>query len=184
MRASLLPIALLLVIVAAFAARAEALPDAQVVRISLRGHDLHAGDRAGLTVEVKNAGDAPLPRAPVVVTVDGNAYSEWMLPKELAPGEQATWKTVFSAGKGMHLIVATVDPLEEVRESNRANNSAFINVGVGDRRPPFPWVELISGVLFFTLGLGAGRLLRRPHGIRPRRQARRPAHPRQGAQRK
>jgi len=166
------PVALLVLIAPIFATAAEALPDAEVVRISLRGRDLHAGDRVGMTVDVKNDGDAPLARVPVVLTADGVAYSEWALPRELAPGEQITWKTVFSGDRGMHLIVATVDPLDEVRESSKTNNSAFINVGVGDRRPPFPWVELVFGVLFFALGLGAGGLLRRPDSVRHRRRAR------------
>jgi hypothetical protein len=77
----------------------------------------------------------------------------------------------------MHLIAATVDPLDDVREGNATNNAAFINVGVGDPRAPFPWVGLAFGMLFFVLGIGAGALLRRPDSIR-RRQARAPGRDR------
>jgi len=184
MRVSLLSVPLLALLGFIPATAAEALPDAEVARISLSRGDLHAGDRVRLTIEVRNAGDAPLPRVPVVVTVDGAPYSEWALPKELAPGEQATWKTAFSGDRGMHLIAATVDPLDEVGEGNRANNAAFINVGVGSRRAPFPWVGLAFGVLFFVLGIGAGALLRRPDSIRLRRQARAPARRAPGRDRK
>jgi subtilase family serine protease len=184
MRVSFLAAALLALLSPTFATAAEALPDAQVVRISLRGGDIRVGDRVGLTVEVKNAGNAPLPRVPVVLTVDGAAYSEWMLPRELAPGEQTTWKTVFSGDRGMHLVAATVDPLDQIREGDKTNNAAFINVGVGDRRPPFPWAGLVFGVLFFILGIGAGGLLRRPDSIRVRRQAHTPTRRMPGKDRK
>jgi len=171
---SLAPLALLVLIAPPFLTRADALPDAQLLRIMLRGKNLHAGDRARVRIEVKNAGDAPLPRVPVVLMVDGNRYDEWMLPKELPPGEQTTWDTTFSGARGMHLLMATVDPLDDVPEARKTNNSAFINVGVADKSPSFQWVGLAFGVLFFLLGVAAGALLSRPQQVGRRRGGTRP----------
>lgn len=184
MRARAVLVPLLIVAAAALPARTPAaagqreLADAELVHISLHGKNLHAGQRVKVSIDVRNAGTAPLPPVPVVLTAGGRPYAEWRLPRELAPGEQVTWGTTFAGARGMHLLVATVDPLDDALEANKGNNSAFINVGVGERKPPFPWVGVAFGALFFLIGLGAGGLLRLSPKARPRRpRARRPVRP-------
>jgi hypothetical protein len=100
---------------------------------------------------------------PVVLTVDGDRYDEWVLPKVLGPSEKAVWRTTYVGTRGMHLLAASADPLDDIPELSKSNNSAFINIGIGDERPPFPWLGLLLGVFFFVLGMGAGGVMRRPH---------------------
>jgi subtilase family serine protease len=148
------------------------LPDAAVT-LTAGGSNLRAGDKVRLTIVVRNEGAAPMPPAPVALTADGRQSAEWAFPRELAPGESAEWRTTYVGTRGMHLLSVSVDPLDEVLESSRSNNTAFLNIGLADASPPFPWLALLFGVLFFALGMGAGGLLRRPDlgRSRPRRKA-------------
>ena len=146
-----------------------ALPDAAIT-LTARGGGFRAGEKIGLVVVVRNEGSAPLAPVPVALMADGRRYAEWKLPGELAPGASAEWRTSYVGARGMHLLSVSADPFDDVAESSRSNNAAFLNVGLADARPPFPWLALLSGAVFFALGLGAGSLLRRPDLGRPRRK--------------
>lgn len=151
---------------------ALALPDARLTSISAEGMDLHEGDRVPLTIEVRNSGDAPLPPVPVSLSIDEVAYSEWRMPGELAPHESVTWELTWVATRGGHLLSATVDPLNDVVESDETNNSTFINVGAAERERSLRLSVPAVGVLAFLVGAGAAVLLRRR---RPRPKTRPPS---------
>ncbi len=140
---------------------ALALPDAQLVGIGAEGSNLCAGDGVPLTVEIRNAGDEPLPPVPVTVSVNNKPYAEWKLPNAVAPGEAVVWPLTWRAAAGSHLIVATVDPLNEVVEPDEGNNSGFINLGVAEAGTAFPWVALAVGIASFVIAGGGAFVLRR-----------------------
>ena len=142
---------------------------APAVQIMARGKSLRAQARIPVSVEIRNGGDAALPPVPVAFTVDGGGYADWRLPKPLAPGESVTWHLTFTGSRGMHLLAATVDPFDDVPGMDRSNSSAFINVGLEEAGPPFPWLAFSFGLICFLLGAAAGALLRRPTGLRARR---------------
>jgi len=167
------PVGLLLAALAGVAllpADVAAQPDAEVGGISVRGGGFHAGDRVPLTIEIRNTGNAPLPAVPVALMVDHRHYADWNTSRELGPGRSATWRLTYVGGRGMHLLVATVDPFDDAPDANRANNSAFVNLGLGEERPPFAWMTLLLGLVFFAAGAVAGVLLRRPERRRSRRR--------------
>ena len=151
---------------------ALALPDAHLLRMTAKGSDFRGGDRVPMTVEVRSAGDVPLPPVPVTLTVDDRPYAEWKLPSDLAPNQTASWTLTWTATRGSHLIVATVDPLNDVSESDETNNSTFINLGAGEAPEPFPWPPVIAGLLSFLVSAGAAVLLRRLLPSRPTRARR------------
>lgn len=168
-----LPVAVaILVLAASFQEAALALPDARLTSISAEGMDLHEGDRVPLTIQVRNSGDAPLPPVPVSLSIDEVPYSEWRMPGELAPHESVTWELTWVATRGGHLLSATVDPLNDVAESDETNNSTFINVGAAARERSLPLSVPTVGALAFLVGAGAAVLLRRR---RPRPKARPPS---------
>ena len=140
---------------------ASALPDAQVVGISAEGEDFREGDRVPLRVEVRNGGDQSLPPVPVALTVAGEPFAEWKLPRELAPGESVTWDLTWTAKRGGYVLVATADPFNDVMEADETNNSTFINLGAAESRREFPWAAAVSGAVAFAVGLAAGFALRR-----------------------
>ncbi len=143
------------------AAPSLALPDAELARISVHGSSFDDGDLVPIEIEVRSVGADVLPPVPVVLLVNERTYAEWRLPRALAPGESALWDLTWPAVRGGHVLTAVVDPLNDVYESNELNNSAFINLGVGDRPPPFPWGALLAGALGLIGGVVLGLLLRR-----------------------
>jgi len=145
----------------ASASGAVALPDAQVVRVGAEGSNLCAGDRVPLSIEIRNVGDEPLPPVPVTVTVNDKRYAEWRLPEALRPQEAATWSLAWRAAAGSHLVVATVDPLNEVVEANEGNNSGFVNLGAAEPGTVFPRLAFTVGVVSFLIAAGGGVVLRR-----------------------
>jgi subtilase family serine protease len=181
---------LLLSLTACFVAQAPALalPDAALARIDVLGTDLRDGDRVTITVTVSNRGDAPLPPVPVVLSIGGEQYAEWKLPSALAPGASVTWSQPWRAKLGSHVVRATVDPLNDVIESNETDNSSFINLGVGEPPSPSPWPPALAGLGAFVLGVIVSVLVQR---LRPRprpdqryairREAKPPADPQSGA---
>ncbi len=133
-----------------------ALPDAAITGIDLQGTDLRAGDHLPITVQISNQGTSPLAPVPVVLAIDDRQYAEWKLPSTLAPGAAATWELTWTAVRGPHIVLATVDPLNDVAEPNEANNSGFISLGVGTAPEPSPWPAALAGLGAFLLGaLGA-----------------------------
>ena len=139
---------------------ALALPDARIVRVGAEGSNLCAGDRVPLTVEIRNAGDEPLPPVPVTLNVNDKPYAEWKLPNAVGPNKAVVWSLIWRAAAGSHLVVATVDPLNEVVESNEANNSGFINLGVTEPGTVFPWSAFVYGVASFLIAAGTAFVLR------------------------
>jgi len=148
--------------------RVLALPDAQVPGIAVKGGDFSAGDRVPLTIEIRNAGDAPLPPIPVTLTVDDEPYAEWKLPAQLRPGQTVSWSLTWSASRGSHLLVAVADPLNDVPESDERNNFAFVNLGAAQREQAFPWSAVVVGAVSFLIAAVAAFLLRRLPLSRPR----------------
>ena len=132
-------------------APAFALPDAAVTGIDLEGRDFRGGDVLHMTVRVSNQGSSPLPPVPVVLAVDDEHHAEWKTPSSLAPGAGAEWELTWTAARGSHVVVATVDPLNDVVESNEANNSGFISLGVAEEPEPSPWPAALAGLAAFLL---------------------------------
>jgi len=128
-----------------------ALPDAAVTGIELEGRDLRAGDRLHMRVRVSNQGSSPLPPVPIVLAVDDEQYAEWRLPAALSPGASAAWELTWTAVRGSHVVLAAVDPLNDVVESNEANNSGFISLGVGMEPEPSPWPAALAGFAAFLV---------------------------------
>lgn len=155
-----------------------ALPDAQLLRILAEGGDFREGDRVPLQVEVRNAGDTPLPPLPVTLTVDFQPYTEWQTPPDLPPAQTATWSTTWYATRGSFPFHATVDPFNELRESDETNNTTFINIGAGAAPEPSPWPAITAGLLSFAAAAGLGFLI--STFLRPRRQAKTPSRPAPG----
>lgn len=169
------------VLSAALPLRALALPDAQLTRISLEGRNFHDGDSVPLTVEIRNGGDEPLPAASVILTLDEKRYAEWQPPDTLAPDQSAAWELTWTAKRGGHVFVATVDPLNDVIESDETNNSAFISVGAGGKRRIIPLSVTLVATLAFVVGAIAGFYFRGDRGARARRpEPREPRSPDRG----
>ncbi len=179
-RASLIPVIVLLTSMALMQGAGFALPDAAIVRIAATGSDLHEGDQVPISIEVANRGDAPLPPTSVVLSLNDKQYAAWKTPEILSPHATATWSLTWSAVRGSVVMLATIDPLNDVIESDESNNSNFISLGVGEVRPPSPWPPALAGLGAFLLGviiaLAFQRLRPKP---RPEQQyaARRPSHP-------
>jgi len=138
---------------------ALALPDAQLLRISAEGADFRQGDRVPLRIEVRNTGDTPLPPLPVTLTVDYEPYAEWKTPPDLPPGHTATWSLTWYATRGSFILQASVDPLNELRESDETNNTTFINIGAAEAPEPSPWPAIIAGLLSFAAAVAFAFLL-------------------------
>lgn len=138
------------------------LPDAHVGQIVVEGRGFAAGDDVPLEVEIRNQGQAPLPRTLVNLTADGAPYAEWTTPRELAPGESVTWKATYRGGRGMHLLVVTADPLNDIVESDQSNNSVFVNLGLEERGLQVTSASILAGLAAFLIGLAGGMWLRRP----------------------
>jgi len=139
-------------------ASAPALPDAQLLRISAEGGDFRQGDRVPLRIEVRSAGKAPLPPIPVTLTVDYEPYAEWKTPADLPPGQTTTWSLTWNATRGSFPFVATVDPLNEVLESDETNNTTFINIGAAGPPEPSPLPAILAGLVSFALAVALGFL--------------------------
>jgi len=162
-------------------APAFALPDAAVTGIDLEGRDFHGGDVLHMTVRVSNQGSSPLPPVPVVLAVDDEHQAEWRTPSALAPGAGAEWDLTWRAVRGSHVIVAAVDPLNDVVESNEANNSGFISLGVGEEPGPSPYPAALAGLASFLLAaIAAFGVQRFRSAARRRRYA--PRRPRGGTE--
>jgi len=140
---------------------AFALPDAVLARIDASGKDFRAGDVVPIHVEIRNAGDDPLPPVLVSLAIDYQTYAEWTSPRTLAPGEATTWDLTWPATRGGHIFLATVDPLNTLAESDESNNSTFVNIGVGEARPVFPWAAAATGGASFVFGALIAIVLRR-----------------------
>jgi subtilase family serine protease len=148
--------------------RALALPDAQALRIAVKGGSFYAGDRVPLTIEIRNVGDAALAPIPVTLTVDDEPYAEWKLPADLAPGQTVSWSLTWNATRGSHLLVAAADPLNDIIEADEANNFAFVNIGAGQREQAFPWSAVALGTASFLIAALAAFLVRRRSFLAPR----------------
>ncbi|MFB3882300.1 MAG: CARDB domain-containing protein [Armatimonadota bacterium] len=140
---------------------AAGLPDAAIARLAVKGANLREGDRVQLEVELANRGDAPLPPAPVILSVDDKPFTEWTPPAVLAPGTSALWSFAWVTQRGSHLIMAAADPLNDVAESDETNNSAFINVGVEEAREASPWPAAATGLGAFLVGFALAAVARR-----------------------
>jgi hypothetical protein len=78
-------------------------------------------------------------------------------------------------------MLATVDPFNDVVESNEANNSGFISLGVGGAPEPSPWPVALAGLGAFILGGAAAfGFQHRRRALSPARYARKPAKGKSG----
>jgi hypothetical protein len=124
----------------------------------------------------------------VVLSIDDEPYAEWKPSASVAPNTSTVWSLTWTAPRGSHLVVAVADPLNDVTESDEANNSAFVNVGVEDAAEPSPWPVALAGLAALLVGFGAALVVNR---LRPppksgeryaiRRQRRGPSPPRSTA---
>jgi len=171
-------IALLLLVLVTTAAESAALPDAVVSRIAAEAVDIQAGQDVTIEVTVANQGSSSLPPVLVVWLVDDQPLSEWKLPAALGPGEQVEWTHIWKAERGSHILLAQVDPLNDVAEADERNNSAFLSLGVADQPETSPWPALLVGFVSLLLGVLLGFFLRRRR-VRPLSTARfeRPTKP-------
>ena len=148
---------------------ALALPDAQMLPMKAEGSDFRSGDRVPIEIRIRSGAEAPLPALPVPLTIDDDPYAEWKTPPDL-PGDQiATWSLIWTATRGSHLFVATVDPLNDLVEAGEANNSTFINIGAAESPEVFPWPPTIAGLASFAVGAALAFVLRRVLRARPPR---------------
>jgi hypothetical protein len=173
-----LPLALLIAFaaLAALGRSAAALPDAVIAGIDITARDIRAGDSVPVAVRVVNRGDTALPPVPVSLSIDDEPYAQWRLPAPLAPGASATWQLTWTAARGSPVIVATADPFNDVVESNEANNSGFLSLGVAGEPEPSPWPVALAGLGAFIFGSAiAFGFQRWRRALRPTRYARRPA---------
>jgi hypothetical protein len=154
---------LLLLIVARH--HAAALPDATVLGILAEEADVRAGAAVPLAVQVSNAGTEALTSVPVALSVDGVPRAEWRSPSQLRAGETATWKVTWTAVAGEHVLAATIDPLNDVRELDETNNAALLTL-VAVQPANVPWTALGVGAIGLALGFGVGSLLRRAQARR------------------
>ncbi|MCJ7821991.1 MAG: hypothetical protein MUQ26_02735 [Armatimonadetes bacterium] len=135
-------------------------------------------------MEVRNTGGTPLPAIPVTLTVDYQPYAEWKTPPDLPPGQTAAWSLTWNATRGSFPFVATVDPLNELLESDETNNTTFINIGADAPPEPSPLPAIAAGIVSFALAVALGFLFssrvlprilaRRQARQKPSRFARRP----------
>ncbi len=165
---ALLTVGFTAIALAAYASRSATLPDAVIARIEVRGSNLREGDSVPVRVEVANRGDAPLPPVPVLLVVDDEPYAEWKPTAAISPSKSATWSLTWHATRGSHVLAATVDPLNDVAESDEANNSAFVNVGVEQAAEPTPWRAAAAGVAAIAVGVVTAAAVAR---LRPRPRA-------------
>ena len=144
---------------------AAALPDATILGILAEATSICEGVEVPLSVQVSNAGTEALASVPVTLSVDGVPRAEWSSPAELQAGETASWKVVWVASAGEHVVAATIDPLNDVRELDETNNAAFLRL-VAVRPMSFPWATLGLGAIGLALGFWVGVLLRRAQARR------------------
>jgi subtilase family serine protease len=156
-------ITVLLVLCVMPAVEAVALPDAVVVRIAAEATDIEAGQHVPIEVTLANQGTAVLPPVLVVLLIDDRPHAEWKLAEALSPGERAERTLTWTAERGSHIILAQVDPLNDVREADERNNSAFLSLGVAEEPEPSPWPALLVGLASLLLGVLLGLLVRRKH---------------------
>ena len=180
-RSFLLVAVIALLVALTWQALAFALPDAAVTGIDLEGRDFHGGDMLHMTVRVSNQGSSPLPPVPVVLAIDDEHQAEWRTPSALAPGAGAEWKLTWTAVRGSHVVVATVDPLNDVVESDEGNNSGFISLGVAEEPEPSPWPAALAGFAAFLLAAIAAFGVQRFRAA-ARRSRYAPRRPRGGTQ--
>lgn len=149
-----------LLLLAAARPHAAALPDATVLGLLSEDTNVRPGAEVSLAVQVGNAGTEALASVPVTLSVDGVPRAEWHSPPELQAGETASWKVAWTAASGEHVVTATIDPLNDVREPDETNNAASLRLVVV---PPvtFPWATLGLGAIGLALGFWVGVFLRR-----------------------
>lgn len=154
-------LALLLLVAMTPAAKVAAAPDAVVARIAAEAADIEAGQNVPIQVTLANSGNSSLPPVLVVFLIDDQPHAEWQLPASLGPGESAEWPLTWKAQRGPHILMAQVDPLNDVPEADERNNSAFLSLGVADPPEPSPWPALLIGLMSLLLGILLGFLVRR-----------------------
>jgi hypothetical protein len=152
MRAIYIPMALTGLLGLLVPAPVFALPDATITQLRVEGRDYRGGDLVPLDVTVSNRGDGTLPPVPVVLAIDEEPYAEWHTPSPAGPGDSVVWSVQWQAARGSHVMLVTVDPLNDVAESNEANNSAFISLGVAQEAEPSPWPAALVGLGAFLVG--------------------------------
>jgi hypothetical protein len=175
MRTAYIPVALGGLFALVLPARASALPDATVTQMRAEGRDYRGGDVVPLEITVTNRGDGALPPVPVVLTVDDEPYAEWRLPAAVSPGESTVWSVSWRAARGSHVILATVDPLNDVAELSETNNSGFISLGVEEQPEASPWPAALVGFASFLFGAGLALVIQRVRRGRPSRRRAPPA---------
>jgi hypothetical protein len=173
-----LPLLLALALMPAPAAtRPPAARPVPTAEIAVRGRRFRAKERVQVMITIRNQGQAPMPPVPVALVVDGTTFADWTLPRALPPGESLTWRVTYTGQRGMHLLVATVDPLNEVPQADHSRASAFLNLPLAEARSPLSRWAIVAGFLAFCLGLAAGVLLRRPPTRSRRARPRAPVRP-------
>lgn len=154
-------VALLLLLSVTPAAEVMAAPDAVVAQIAAEATDIEAGQLVPVQVTLANSGSSSLPPVLVVLLIDDQPHAEWKLPAALGPGERVEWPLTWKAERGSHILMAQVDPLNDVAEADERNNSAFLSLGVADQPEPSPWPALLIGLVSLLLGILLGFLVGR-----------------------
>lgn len=147
-----------------------ALPDAVVIGIDAAGQDFREGDVLKMTVRVKNQGSSPLAPVPVAAAIGDEHRAEWVTPGTLDPGAVVEWEFAWTSVRGSYVVVAAVDPLNDVAESDEANNSGFISLGVAEKPDPSPWPAALAGLGSFLAAAAAGIAIQRYRLARRRRR--------------
>ncbi|MBN1458596.1 MAG: hypothetical protein JXA57_03610 [Armatimonadetes bacterium] len=142
-------------------AECAASPDAVVAQIATEATDIEAGQEVSIRVTLANQGSSSLPPVLVVLLIDDEPHADWKPPATLDPGERVEWPFTWKAERGAHILMAQVDPLNDVVEADERNNSAFLSLGVADEPEPSPWPALIVGLMSLLLGVLLGFFIRR-----------------------
>ncbi len=113
--------------------------------------NLKEGDKVSFTAIVKNDSPVEIPagvKVTVQVTVDGASKGSVTLKDGLKAGGSLTFKSssTWSAAKGGHTIVATVDPQNKLDEElSEDNNSRTKNVNVAKVDVPAGFIPVTGG---------------------------------------
>jgi subtilase family serine protease len=135
------------------AAAGPNLPDLIITNISMSPANPTSGQAVTFTATIKNQGIAATPSGVSIGVnffVDGNPVStsdnniislapgaSVALTANLGPGGASGRPSTWLASAGSHTVLAFVDPLNRITESNKSNNSLSITITVTLTPPAF-----------------------------------------------
>jgi subtilase family serine protease len=121
--------------------------------LTLSSDEIEAGDSIVITSEVFNFGNNSADDVEVVFTVDGDRVGEQVIPHIPVNNSRAA-RVTWIATVGHHIINVTVDPTNQINESNKSNNRASISIDVTPVGSDFPvWIIVVGVAIPLVLAL-------------------------------